>query len=74
MKKWPWVCLIAFVSEVYAIRWRWEAAPTDQLRAWYEGSFRTYLVESISPWVITFSLLMGLWLVITRLREKRARG
>lgn len=74
MKKWPWVCLIAFVSEVYAIRWRWEAAPTDQLRAWYEGSFRTYLVESISPWVITFSLLMGVWLVITRLREKRARG
>jgi len=64
VRKWPWVCLIAFVSEVYAIRWRWEAAPTDQLRAWYQGSFGTYFVESITPWLIAFSVLTALWLLI----------
>jgi hypothetical protein len=73
MKKWPWVCLIALVAEVYAIRWRWEAAPTDQLRVWYEDSFRAFFLESIAPWIISFTLMMGLLLFIARLREKRAR-
>ncbi len=67
IRKWPSVCLIALLSEVYAIRWRWEAAPTDQLRAWYEESFRTYLLESITPWLVAFSVLMALWLLITRI-------
>jgi hypothetical protein len=72
MKKWLWVCLIALVSEVFAIRWRWEAAPTDQLRAWYEGSFRTYLVESITPW-LTFTMLMAALLLITKIRNRKER-
>ena len=74
MKKWPWVCLIAFVSEVYAIRWRWEAAPTDQLRVWYEDSFRTYLIESITPWLIAFGVLMALWLLITKIATRRKQA
>ena len=72
-KKWLWVCLFAFVSEVWAIRWRWEAAPTDQLRAWYEGSFRTYFVESITPWLIAFSVLTAIWLLITKYRKKQPK-
>jgi len=71
MRKWTWVCVIAFVSELYAIRWRWEAAPTDQLRAWYEGSFRTYLLESITPWLVAFSVLMTLWLLFARIVTRR---
>jgi hypothetical protein len=74
MKKWPWVCLIALVSEVYAIRWRWEAAPTDQLRVWYEDSFRRYLIESITPWLIAFGVLMALWLLITKITTRRKQA
>jgi hypothetical protein len=74
MKKWFWVCVIALVSELFAIRWRWEAAPTDQLRAWYEGSFRTYLLESIIPWLVAFSVLIALWLLITRIVTKKKQG
>jgi hypothetical protein len=73
MKKWPWIFLIAFVSEIYAIRWRWEAAPTDQLRVWYEDSFRTYFVESITPWLIAFIVLSAIWLLITKIKERRGR-
>jgi hypothetical protein len=75
MKKWFWVCVIALVSELFAIRWRWGAAPTDQLRAWYEGSFRAYLLDSITPWLIAFSVLMALWLLITKIviRKKQSR-
>jgi hypothetical protein len=74
MKGWPWVCLIAFVSEVWAIRWRWEAAPTDQLRVWYEDSFRTYLADSITPWLVAFGFLMVLWLLITRILIRKNKG
>ena len=71
LKRWPWVCLIALVSEVWAIRWRWESAPTDQLRVWYEDSFVTYLIESITPWLFAFTLLTALWLLVSRIRTKR---
>jgi len=73
MRRWPWVCLIAFVTEVWTIRWRWERAPTDQLRVWYEGSFRTYFVECISPWLVGFSVLIAIWLFITQIRKKQGK-
>ncbi len=73
MRRWPWVCLIAFVTELWVIRWRWERAPTDQLRAWYEGSFQTYFVESITPWLVGFGVLMVIWLLLTQIRKKQRK-
>lgn len=70
-RKWPWVCLIALVSEVWAIRWRWEAAPTDQLRVWSEDSLRTYLLESIAPWLVAFTVLTAIWLLITKISKRQ---
>ncbi|MDX6612319.1 MAG: hypothetical protein QOD75_1505 [Blastocatellia bacterium] len=72
-KRWPWLCVIALLSELFAIRWRWEAAPTDQLRTWYEDSFRTYLIESITPWLITFVLLTSLWLLVTKIKDHKRK-
>jgi hypothetical protein len=75
MKRSPWtVCLIALISELFAIRWRWESAPTDQLRAWYEESFLTFLLESIAPWLIAFGVLTALWLVITKIVTRRTES
>lgn len=75
MKRSPWiVCLISLISELFAIRWRWESAPTDQLRVWYEESFLTFLLESIAPWIIAFGVLTALWLAITKNRNRRTQG
>lgn len=71
MKKWPVaIFLIAFVSELFAIRWRWQRAQLHTLRDWYEDSFRTYLLESIAPWLVAFNVLTAVWLLIIRIREK----
>lgn len=72
MKKWTWVFLIALGAELFAIRWRWEAAPTDQLRVWYDGSFRRFLVETITPWLIAFGVLLVVWLLISKVFSKSA--
>ncbi len=66
MKKCWAICLIALTAEVLAITWRWEQSPTDSLRAWYEGSFRAYFVESFVPWLIIFTVLTLLWLLINK--------
>ena len=72
-KGWLWLCFIAIISEVWAIRYRWEAAPTDQLRVWYEGSFKTYFIESVTPYLLAFSVLTAIWLLITKIRSGKTK-
>ena len=47
--------------------------PTS-IRAWYEGFFRTYLLESVTPWVVAFTVLTGMWLLIERMRMRRKQS
>lgn len=70
MKKCWAVCFIALTTEVLTITWRWGHSPTDSLRAWYEGSFQAYFVESFIPWLVIFTVLMLLWLLIGK-RQNR---
>ena len=66
-----WVsCFIAFITEVIIITWRWGHSPTDGLRVWYD-SFQSYFIDNIGPWVIVFSVLTGIWLLIAKLRNKQ---
>lgn len=73
LKNWPWVCLIAFIAEVLVITWRWGHSPTHRLRDWYEGSFQVYFLDWITPWLITFSVLTVIWLLVIRIRKKQDR-
>ena len=63
--------LIAFITEVIIITWRWGHSPTDGLRVWYD-SFQSYFIDNIVPWVMVFTVLTGMWLLIAKLRKKQA--
>lgn len=63
------ILVIALVAEVGTSWWRWVRAPTDTLRVWYEGSFVTYEIERLIPWVIILSILNGILLLIRRSRS-----
>jgi len=58
------ILVIALVAEVGTSWWRWVRAPTDTLRVWYEGSFVSYEIERLIPWVIILTILSGIWLLI----------
>lgn len=58
------ILVIALVAEVGTSWWRWVRAPTDTLRVWYEGSFVSYEIERLIPWVIILTIVNGIWLLI----------
>ncbi len=68
--------LIAFIAEVLTIIWQWGHSPTHGVRDWYEGSFRAYFVDSISPWIAAFVSLGLLWVLIRgiKLRLRKSRN
>jgi hypothetical protein len=67
MKKYWTISLIALIAEVATVTWRWGHSPTHGIRDWYEGSFKAYFIDSITPWLVAFSVLIALWLLITKI-------
>jgi len=69
MRQWT-IVLAAFIAEALTITWRWGHSPTDGLRVWY-GSFREYFIDSISPWLVIFAVLVSAWVLIAKLVTRR---
>jgi hypothetical protein len=49
--------VVALIAEISASWWTWVRAPTDSLRVGYQGSFITYELERLVPWLIIFIAL-----------------
>ena len=67
------ILVIVVVAEVGTSWWRWVRAPTDTVRVWYGGSFVSYEIERLIPWVIIVLILTGIWLLITRSRRSTVK-
>jgi hypothetical protein len=63
--------IISFLAELLAARWTWVRAPTDSLRAYWEGNFSAYLADRLLPWLVFSVLLWLIFFFVHRTRAKR---
>jgi hypothetical protein len=69
-----WVIyLLAVITEVIIATWRWGHSPTHRLRDWYEGSFQSYFIDNVGPWVIVFTVLTAMWLLVAKRRKRESK-
>lgn len=66
MRRYVAIIVIAILSEIIALWWRWARSPTDSLQAWYQGEFFAYLADWLVPWLVIFATLVSLLLIFKR--------
>ena len=66
--------VVALIAEISTSWWIWVRAPTDTLRAWYEGSFISYELERLVPWLIIFIVVNGARFFIERRADRHVRN